>query len=114
VIEASADQVNRLERAIVMEAKRDENMRRLTTIPGVGAIAAATIKALVLDPGGIKSARHFVAWLGLTPRSHSSGGKERLGRISKMGNPGFRALLVVGATAVSCHLLFGWFCLFSS
>ncbi|MEY9401829.1 transposase [Bradyrhizobium japonicum] len=99
-IEASADQIERLERAIVMEAKHDEDMRRLTTIPGVGAITAATIKALVPDPGGFKSARHFAAWLGLTPRSHSSGGKERLGRISKMGNPELRSLLVVGATAV--------------
>ena len=84
----------------MVEARHDEDMRRLTTIPGVGAITAATIKALVPDPGGFKSARHFAAWLGLTPRSHSSGGKERLGRISKMGNPKFRSLLVVGATAV--------------
>ncbi|MHC2670895.1 transposase [Bradyrhizobium diazoefficiens] len=108
-IEASADQIERLERAIVAEAKHDEDMRRLTTIPGVGAITAATIKALVPDrdrlerapdPGGFKSARHFAAWLGLTPRPHSSGGKERLGRISKMGNPELRSLLVVGATAV--------------
>ncbi|MFK4649783.1 transposase, partial [Bradyrhizobium ottawaense] len=99
-IEASADQIERLERAIVVEAKHDEDMRRLTTIPGVGAITAATIKALVPDPGGFKSARHFAAWLGLTPRPHSSGGKERLGRISKMGNPELRSLLVVGATAV--------------
>ncbi|PPQ13678.1 IS110 family transposase, partial [Bradyrhizobium sp. AC87j1] len=99
-IEASADQIERLERAIVVEVKHDEDMRRLTTIPGVGAITAATIKALVPDPGGFKSARHFAAWLGLTPRSHSSGGKERLGRISKMGNPELRSLLVVGATAV--------------
>ncbi|MEX2696672.1 transposase [Rhizobium mongolense] len=75
VIEASADQIDRLERAIVVEAKRDEDMRRLTTIPGLGAITAATIKALVPDPGGFNSARHFAAWLGLTPRSHSSGGK---------------------------------------
>ncbi len=100
VIEASADQIGRLERAIVVEAKRDKDMRRLTTIPGVGAITAATIKALAPDPGGFKSARHFAAWLGLTPRPHSSGGKERLGRISKMGNPELRALLVVGATAI--------------
>jgi transposase len=51
-IEASAGQIERLERAILVEAKHDENMRRLTTIPGVGAITAATIKALVPDPGG--------------------------------------------------------------
>ncbi|EHK55637.1 IS110 family transposase [Allomesorhizobium alhagi] len=99
-IEALMDQIDRLERAIVAAARRDEDMRRLTTIPGVGAITAATIKALVPDPNGFKSARHFAAWLGLTPRPHSSGGKERLGRISKMGNPELRCLLVLGATSV--------------
>jgi transposase len=75
-------------------------MRRLATIPGVGPITAASIKALVPDPGGFKSGRHFAAWLGLTPRSHSSGGKERLGGISKMGNPELRSLLVLGASSV--------------
>ena len=99
-IDALAGQIDRLDRAIVAEARTDEDMRRLTTIPGVGAIIAATVKALVPDPGGFKSARHFAAWLGLTPRQYSSGGKERMGRISKMGNPELRCLLVLGATAV--------------
>ncbi|MBB4423806.1 transposase [Bradyrhizobium sp. CIR48] len=63
-IEASADQIERLERAIVVEANRDEDMRQLTTIPGVGAITAATIEALVPDSVGFKLARHFAAWLG--------------------------------------------------
>jgi len=79
VIEAPANQIDMLERSIVVEAIREEDIRRLTGIPGVGAITAATIKALVPDAGGFKSARHFAVWLGLTPRSHSSGGKERLG-----------------------------------
>jgi len=96
LIEASANQIDRLERAILVEAKRDENMHRLTAIPGLGAIMAATIKALVPHPGEFKSARRFAAWLGLTLRPHSSGGKERLGRISKMGNPELRTLRVVG------------------
>jgi len=99
-IDALAGQIDRLERSIVTEAKRDEDMRRLTTIPGVGAITAATIKSFLPDPGGFKSGRHFAAWLGLAPRPHSSGGKERLGRISKMGNPELRTLLVIGATSV--------------
>ncbi|RJT30924.1 IS110 family transposase [Mesorhizobium waimense] len=99
-IEALKEQVDKIEREIIAEAKRDEDMRRLATIPGVGAITAATIKALVSDPGGFKSGRHFAAWLGLTPKSHSSGGKERLGGISKMGNPELRSLLVLGATTV--------------
>ena len=93
-------QIDKLEREIVAEAKRDDDMRRLATIPGVGAITAAAIKALVPDPGGFKSGRHFAAWLGLTPKPHSSGGKERLGGISKMGNPELRSLLVLGATSV--------------
>ena len=67
-IDTLADQIFKLERAIVTEAKRDEDMRRLTTIPGVGAITAATIKALVPDPGGFKSARHFAAWVGFLHR----------------------------------------------
>ena len=99
-IEALTRQIDKLERGIVAEAKRDEDMRRLTTIPGVGAITAASVKALVPDPDGFKSGRHFAAWLGLTPKSHSSGGKERLGGISKMGNPTLRSLLVCGATSV--------------
>ncbi len=99
-IEALFAQIVKLEREIVAAAKRDEDMRRLATIPGVGPITAASIKALVPDPGGFKSARHFAAWLGLTPRSHSSGGKERLGGISKMGNPELRSLLVLGASSV--------------
>ncbi|MER8665398.1 transposase [Mesorhizobium sp. M1148] len=61
-------------------------MRPLTTIPGVDAITAATVQALVPDPDGFRSGRHLAAWLGLTPRSHSSGGKKLLSGISKMGN----------------------------
>jgi transposase len=99
-IENLDDQIDRLDRAIIAEARGDADMRRLTTIPGVGVITAATIKALVPDPGGFKSARHFASWLGLTPKPHSSGGKERLGGISKMGNSTLRSLLVVGATSV--------------
>ncbi|TIS98747.1 MAG: IS110 family transposase, partial [Mesorhizobium sp.] len=103
-IEALMRQIDDLEREIVREARRDGDMRRMATIPGVGAITAASIKALVPDPGGFKSGRHFAAWLGLTPRSHSSGGKERLGGISKMGNAELRSLLVLGATSVLRHM----------
>ena len=99
-IEALTRQIDKLERGIVAEAKRDEDMRRLTAIPGVGAITAASVKALVPDPDGFKSGRHFAAWLGLTPKSHLSGGKERLGGISKMGNPTPGSPLVCGATSV--------------
>ena len=99
-IEVLTGQIDKLERGIVGEVKRDGDMRRLLTIPGVGAITAASVKALVPDPAGFKSSRHFAAWLGLTPKSHPSGGKERLGGISKMGNSTLRSLLVCGATSV--------------
>jgi transposase len=103
-IEALMKQAEKLEREIVATAKRDEDMRRLVTIPGVGAIIAASVKALVPDPDGFKSGRHFAAWLGLTPKPHSSGGKDRLGGISKMGNSTLRSLLVLGATSVLRHV----------
>lgn len=92
-----------LEREIVASVRRDDVARRLTTIPGIGPITAATIQALVPDPTAFTSGRHFAAWIGLTPRSNSSGGKERTGKISKMGNPALRSLLIVGATAVIMH-----------
>jgi transposase len=102
-IEGLTVRIEILGREIVAEVRRDDTMRRLATIPGVGPITAATIKALVPDPGTFKSGRHLAAWIGLTPKMHSSGGRERLGKISKMGNPALRSLLVVGATAVLQH-----------
>jgi transposase len=74
--------------------------KRLETIPGVGFITATAIAATVTDPTHFKSSRQFAAWLGLTPKQNSSGGKERLGGISKMGDRYLRTLLVVGATSV--------------
>ena len=73
--------------------------RLLVEIPGVGPMIAATM-ALTVDPANFASGRHFAAWLGLTPREHSTGGKQRLGRISKAGNERLRTLLVVGAMSV--------------
>lgn len=102
-----ADQIERLnsriaglERKVVAAVRQDEMARRLTAIPGVGPITAATVRAAVPDPGGFRSGRDFAAWIGLTPRSRSSGGKEKLGSISKRGNPRLRSLLVVGAMAI--------------
>jgi transposase len=102
-IEGLDERIGQFEHEIITEAKRDQEIRRLATIPGVGAITAASIKALVPDPDGFVSGRHFASWLGLTPKSHSSGGKERLGKISKMGNATLRSLLIVGATSVLRH-----------
>jgi transposase len=70
------------------------------TIPGIGVITATAIAATVTDPSHFQSGRQFAAWLGLVPRQSSSGGKERLGSISKMGDRYLRTLLVVGATSV--------------
>ena len=72
--------------------------QRLETIPGVGFVTATAIAASVADPSAFRSARQFAAWLGLVPRQNSSGGKERLGGITKMGDKSIRNLLVLGAT----------------
>lgn len=73
--------------------------RLLATIPGIGPITALTL-ALEIDAAAFASGRHLAAWLGLTPREHSTGGKQRLGRISRAGNERLRQLLVLGATSV--------------
>jgi len=89
-----------LERAIVRHARTNETCRRLAAIPGIGPIGASALVATVADAAGFKSARHFAAWLGLTPKQRASGLKDRKGRTSKMGNPYLRTLLVLGATAM--------------
>jgi transposase len=75
-------------------------MRRLQTIPGVGPILASALAAIVTDPRHFDSGRDFAASLGLVPRQDGTGGKVKLGRISKRGNGYLRRLLVNGATAV--------------
>jgi len=81
-----------------------EASRRLAAIPGLGIITATAIAATVTDAGQFSSGRQFAAWLGLTPQQHSTGGKTRLGGISKQGDRYLRRLLVVGATAVMRHV----------
>ena len=88
------------EAEIVAHARRDDTARRLATIPGIGPITSSLIAAPVADIGVFPSARHFAAWLGLVPRQHSTGGKTRLGRITKAGNREIRRLLVLGATSM--------------
>jgi transposase len=83
--------------------KGNEASRRLATIPGVGVLTASAIAASVPDASFFRSGREFAAWLGLVPRQNSSGGKERLGRISKQGNRYIRRLLVIGATSMLRH-----------
>ncbi|WP_423827827.1 IS110 family transposase [Sinorhizobium meliloti] len=99
-LEELSDKIAELDRIILQWCRNEAAARRLMTIPGVGFLTAAAIAASVGDAAEFKSARQFAAWLGLTPRQNSSGGKERLGRISKQGDRTIRRLLVVGATAV--------------
>lgn len=81
-------------------AEQDETARRLQTMPGIGPITASILAATLPDVSAFRSARDLSAWLGLTPKPHSSGGKERLGAISKMGNRYIRRLLYLGAMGV--------------
>ena len=76
--------------------------KRLAEVPGIGPIGALNL-ALRVDASAFRSGRHFAAWLGLAPRENSTGGKQRLGGISRAGNERLRQLLVVGATAVAQH-----------
>ena len=71
--------------------------RRLAKIPGVGPVIATAIVATVPDPSVFRSGREFAAWLGLVPRQRSTGGKQRMGRISRQGDRYIRRLLIVGA-----------------
>jgi len=93
-------QVKAIEVELLAWHRATDASRRLETIPGVGFITATAIAATVTDPSHFTSGRQFAAWLGLVPRQNSSGGKERLGSISKMGDRYLRTLLVVGATSV--------------
>jgi transposase len=100
-IRVVAARITELEARIVEHARHDDTARRLATIPGIGPITASLISATVGGSiGAFKSARHFAAWLGLVPRQFSTGGKTRLGRITKAGNSEIRRLLVIGATAM--------------
>ena len=86
-----------IEERLVALHRADQLSRRLASIPGVGPITAMAIASTVPDPSVFRSGREFAAWLGLTPKSHSSGGKDKLGRISKRGDRYIRHLLYVGA-----------------
>ncbi len=97
---ALATQIRTLERRLLAWHRHDQASQRLATIPGVGIITATALSAAVTDPSIFRSGREFAAFLGLVPRQNSSGGKDRLGRISKMGDGYLRKLLVVGATSV--------------
>jgi len=99
-IEGLTARIEALDTKIMTAVKADETARRLTSIPGVGPIIAATVRAVIQDPAAFRTGRDLAAWIGITPRANSSGGKERLGRITKRGNKQLRTLLIVGATSI--------------
>jgi transposase len=106
VLSTLCDQVIALERRVVFfdklierHAQVDARAARVRTIPGVGPITASAIVATIRDGKQFRNGREFAAWLGLTPLNRSSGGKERLGRISKKGDQYLRRLLVIGMTS---------------
>lgn len=94
------EQVLENDRRIRASARATDAGRRLMAIPGIGPLLASAFVATIPDPTMFKSGRNLAAWIGLVPRQHSSGGKERLGGITKQGNRYLRQLLVVGAMAV--------------
>jgi len=99
-IEALQTMICSIERRIMAQHRSDEESQRLETIPGIGVVGATAIAATVTDPKAFRSGRDFAAWIGLVPRQDSTGGKQKLGPISKQGDRYLRRILVVGAHAV--------------
>jgi transposase len=100
------ERITAIDRRIAAMHKSNPISQLLTTIPGVGPIAANTF-ATTIDPTPFTSGRAFAAYLGLTPKDHSSGGKQRLGGISRSGDERLRELLVLGAMSVLSHAVRG-------
>ena len=98
-IEQIQASVIELEKQLMAWHKSNPVSQRLATIPGIGPIIATAIASTVAEPSGFRSGREFAAWLGLVPRQNSTGGKTRLGGISKRGNQYLRRLLINGASA---------------
>jgi transposase len=96
-------QILESDRCIIASARSTEVGKRLMGIPGVGPVLASALVAIITDPKSFSSGRNLAAWIGLVPRQNSSGGKERLGGITKQGERYLRQLLVVGAVAVIRH-----------
>jgi transposase len=99
-IQAVQTMIGSLEKRIVAQHRSNEASKRLETIPGIGVIGATTIAAVVPDPRVFRSGRDFAAWIGIVPRQDSTGGKQKLGPISKQGDQYLRRILIVGAHSV--------------
>ena len=93
-------ELGKLDSEIARRAKENEVARRLRTVPGIGPLIATAFAVLAPPPETFRCARDFAAWLGLTPRQHSTGGKQRLGATTKMGERSLRRLLILGANSV--------------
>ena len=99
-LEALQTLIGSIEKRIKMQHRSNETSQRVETIPGIGVFGATAIVATVADPMIFRSGRDFAAWIGLVPRQDSTGGKQKLGPISKQGDRYLRRILVVGAIAV--------------
>ena len=93
-------EIGQLDAEIARQAKENATARRLMTVPGIGPLIATALAVLAPPPGTFRKSRDFAAWLGLTPRQHSTGGKQRLGATTKMGERSLRRLLILGANSV--------------
>lgn len=93
-------EIKKLDVEIARRARENEVAQRLMTVPGIGPLIATAIAVLAPPPETFRRARDFAAWLGLTPRQHSTGGKQRLGATTKMGERSLRRLLIIGANSV--------------
>lgn len=94
------ERIAALDKKIAQRAREEETARRLMTIPGIGPITATALMALAPAAETFAKGRDFAAWVGLTPTQHSTGGKQKLGATSKMGERTLRRLLIIGASAV--------------
>src|SRR5271166_3954151 len=92
--------IRSIEKRIIAQHRSDEASKRLRSIPGIGLVGATAIVATVVDPKAFRSGRDLAAWIGLVPRQDSTGGKQKLGPISKQGDQYLRRILIVGAIAV--------------
>lgn len=100
VLDELDSRISELDKEIARRAREDQVARQLMTIPGIGPIVATAIAALAPAMETFRRGRDFAAWLSLTPKQNSTGGKAKLGRISKMGDRTLRRLLIIGASAV--------------
>src|SRR5665811_437646 len=102
-IKAMSEDILAIEKRLWLQLKVDPQMQRIAQIPGVGLLTATAAIATMGEASAFKSGREFCAWLGLVPKQTGSGGKVRLGGISKRGDTYLRTLLIHGARSVLVH-----------